>query len=197
MKPVPALGLAIMALGVLACSKSDVHEPEISIDATFDLSSNQLGQIDASGIVHAVRELAAAATKPVTVRFTDDKRSIVFEVLLAEPAEDYELKPIVKGVDGKWVYPKPPAVPPGDIEPTWVRLTPDGTLVGEATLSDVEYGDWLDFYAGAIGSISERAALVVVADAGVSSSRLWDVLNMQALRGLNRFLVEKEAEPQR
>ena len=183
-----------MALGVLACSKSDVHEPEVSVDATFDLSESQLGQVDASGVVHAVRKLAAAATEPVTVRFIDDKRSIVFEVLLAEHAEDYDPKPIIKGADGKWVYPKPPAVPPGDIYPTWVRLTPGGTLVGETTLSDVEYGDWLDFYAGAIGSIGERAALVVDADAGVSSSRLLNVLNMQALRGLDRLLVEKEAE---
>jgi hypothetical protein len=75
-----------------------------------------------------------------------------------------------------------------------VSFTPDGTVVGERSLSDVEYGEWLDFYAGAIGSIGEQAALVVAADPGVSSSRLWDVLNMQALRGLDRFLVEKEAE---
>ena len=194
MKPVTTLGLAIMALGVLACSKSDIHEPQVSVDAAFDLSSSQLGQVDASGVVHAVRELAAATTEPVTVRFTDDKRSIVFEVLLAEHAEDYDLKPIIKGADGKRVYRKPPAEPPGDIEPTWVRLTSDGTVVGERTLSDAEYGEWLDFYAGAIGSIGERAALVVDADAGVSSSRLLDVLNMQALRGLERFHVEKEAE---
>jgi hypothetical protein len=194
MSPVSTLVLTIMTLGVLACSKSDVHEPEASVDATFDLSTNQLGEIDASGVVHAVRELAAAATEPITVRFIDDKRSILFEVLLAEHAEDYNLKPIVKGADGKRVYPKHPARPPGDIEPTWVRLTPDGTVVGTTTLSDVEYGEWLDLYAGVIGSIGEQAALVVASDPGVSSSRLWDVLNMQAQRGLNRFLVEKEAE---
>lgn len=186
--------LAIMAFGMLACSKSDVHEPEVSVEVTFNLSTNQLGKVDASGVVHAVRELAAAASEPITVKFIDDKRSVVFEVLLAEHAEDYQLKPIVKGADGKWVHPKPPAEPPGDIEPTWVRLTLNGIVLGGKTLSDAEYCEWLDLYAGAIRSIGERAALVVYADAGVSSSRLLDVLNMQAQRGLTRFLVEKKAE---
>ena len=192
MKPAAKLGLALMTLGLLACSKSDVHGPEVSVDATFDLSANQLGQVDASEVVHAVRELAAAVSEPVTVMFIDDKRSIVFEVLLAQHAEEY-LKLIVKGTDGTWVAPEPQADPPGGILPTWVRLTRDGTVVGEKTLSDKEYGEWLDLYARAIGSIGEQAALVVSADEGVISSRLWDVLNMQAQRGLKRFLVEEEA----
>lgn len=180
-----------MAYGVLACSKPAVPESPTSPDATFDLSAEQLGMSDASGVVRALRELAGADAEPVTVRFMSGERSITFEVMLAEHEDAYDFKPFVKGAHGEWFYPRPPAKPPGDIEPTWVRVTAGEIVVGGSKFSNAEYADWLELYAGAIGSIGERSALVVETDSGVTSARLFDVLSMLADHRLDRFLIEK------
>jgi len=186
--------LAILACALLACSKSPRPEQPPRADVTFDVSAIHLDGDDAEGIIHAIRELAEVRDTPVTVSFLNGAKSITFDVMLAEHQEDYDMKPIVRDADGKWIHPDPPAKPPGDLVPTWIRLTASGTAIGDGPLGDSEFEDWLKFYAGAIGSIGERSALVIHTDSDVSCGRLFDILAMLAEHGLDRFLIEKEAE---
>lgn len=196
MRPLLSLSLAIIACGLMACKKPAVPEITASPDTIFDLSRDQLGITDATSVITAIRELAKANDEPVSVKFIADKRSYTFDIMLAEHEDDYDIKPIVKIVDGKRIHSKPPAEPPGNIDPTWIRVTAEGIVVGGSMFSDAEFADWLKGYASAINAISERSALVLNADPGVKSARLFEILAMQVDLGLDRFLIEKEAQKQ-
>jgi len=186
--------LAIIACALLACSESPKSEQVTRADVTFDISAKHLGEDNAERIIHAIRELAELRDMPIKVTFLNGAKAITFDVMLAEHQEDYSPKPIVQDADGKRLHPDPPAKPPGDLDPTWIRLTTSGTVIGDGPIKDSEFEDWLKFYAGAIGSIGERSAIVIHTDSDVSCGRLFDILTMQAAHGLDRFLIEKEAE---
>lgn len=151
---------------------------------------------DATSVIAAIRELAKANTEPVSVKFIAGERSFTFDIILAQHESDYYIKRIEKTPEGKWVHPKPPSEPPGEIYPTWVRVTTEGIIIGASKFSDTEFIDWLKGYASATGSVSERSALVLDAEPGVNSVRLFEVLAMQGVHGLDRFLIEKEAKQQ-
>lgn len=187
--------LAILSCALLACSESPKAQQGPRVDVTFDISAKHLGGDDAAGIIRAIRELAQARDMPMKVTFLDGAKSVTFDVMLAEHQEDYNPKPIVRDADGKWLPPNPPAKPPGGLDPTWIRLTAGGTMIGDSLIEDSEFENWLKLYAGAIHSIGERSALVIHADPDVSCGRLFDILTMQAGHGLDRFLIESEAEP--
>lgn len=194
MKTIHAFTSGAFILGLLACSEPKTPVAPPSAVATFDLSGSRLGKTDASSLIKSIGLIAEASREPIIVRFERGDHAVSFEIALTEPEESYQLKPIVKGADGAWNHPKPPASPPGDVDPTWIRLTNRGT-VGPGIDSNSDFAAWLDRYVGAIGSIDERSAIVLAAEAGVTCDQLFDVLESQAQKGLDRFLVERHADP--
>lgn len=184
----------VFLLGILACSEPKTRVAPPSAAATFDLSESRLGKTDASSLIKSIGLIAEGSSEPIIVRFERGGHALAFEIALTEPEQSYQLKPFFKGTDGTWDHPEPPASPPGDIDPTWIRLTDRGTI-GPGIHSNADFAAWLDRYVGAIGSIGERSAIVLAAEAGVTCDQLFDVLELQAQKGLDRFLVERQAVP--
>lgn len=194
MKTLHACTLGVFIVGLLACSEPETIEAAPSVSATFDLSGSQLGKTDASSLIKSIGQIAEASTEAIIVRFERGDRTLDFEIALTEPEESYQLKPFVRRADGEWIHPKPSASPPGNIEPIWIRLTDRG-VVRPGINSNAEFTEWLDQYVGAISSVGERSAIVVSAEAGVTCDQLFDILDLQSRKGLDRFLIERQPEP--
>jgi hypothetical protein len=193
MKSSLILGLASIALSLSGCTEKN-QDAIVDPWVTFDLRSDRLGSWPAAGFIHSISNLVGAGRESVAISFVSDDRMVHFEVILSEPRDEYDLKPITRDEKGNWIYPKTPASPPGEIELSWVTVGTEGITLGVNELTDHEFVEWLESYAKTLETIEERSALVIDAEPTVTCERLFTVFTMLNEKNLDRILVERRAE---
>jgi hypothetical protein len=166
------------------------------VGVEFDLGVCGLEHSDGAKLVGALRALLEGAVNPIRVKFVWDDEALTFDVLQAEPKAAYDLNPIRprRTDDGGWIVAEPIAKPPGDIELDWMQVNKDVVLLRGEALADAEFAEWLRTYAKVLSYVHERSALVIGVDSGVENARLFFVLKLLASHGLDRFLVERQAQ---
>jgi len=188
------LGLVGITLSLAGCTNKKDLDTAVDPWVTFDLGSDRLGSWPALGLIHLISELVGGEPGSIPVAFASEGKLVHLEVILLELREEYDIKPITMDAQGNWIHPRPPASPPGEIEPSWVIVGPEGVGLGDNRLTDHEFAKWLDFYAKTLQAIEERSALVIDAEPDVTCERLLTILTMLSEKSLDRILIQRQAE---